>query len=586
MLNIKKFLFDFIKNFLAKKKIIYNINLIKIKFIKYRKFGDYQIYGIKNLEDKINKKNNYLFIINNLKLELKKINFIKEINIINFNFINIFLKKEWMEKELKKILISKRLNISKKKNQNNIVIDYSSPNMSKEMHAGHLRSSILGDSFFRISKFLGYNVIKINHIGDWGINFGMIINEIKIRNIENKISNLSISDLELIYINSKNKFNTDKNFKIKSNYYFKQLIDNNKKYVKIWKSIINLSTKNNDKIYKLLDLKLNNNDILGESFYKKFIPFIIKDLKNKKIAIKKNKSIIAPLRNYKNKFGKMMSVVLRKKKIYLYSITEIASIRYRCKYLFADRIIYFIDKRQKDHLLYSLHISKKANYINENVRFDHYSFGMILDNNKQPFKTRNKNNLKLIKLINKYIEKTKEFIINKNKLLLDNKKEMENISKIIAIGSLKYFDLSKNRLTDYIIDWNKIFLLNNNKLIYIYYSYMRINSIFNKINIKNLSKIKFIKKSNINISNNNELNISILIVRFEEILETVINYGTFNILCNYIYELSIEFTNYYHNNNFLLLEKNKYNSLNLILLISKIIKIGLYFLGIKIPKKI
>ncbi|BBA84894.1 arginine--tRNA ligase [endosymbiont of Pachyrhynchus infernalis] len=523
-------------------------------------------------------------ILNNLKIELLKLSFIYKINIDN-DFINIFINNNYIEKKIVKIIKSNKLIFKLNKISKNIIIDYSSPNLMKEMHVGHLKSTIIGDSLSKILKFLGNNIIKINHVGDWGINFGMTICKIIELNKHKDltIKKISIDEIENIYKISKLDYKNNLSFAEKSQICLLKLQNKNNLYNKIWKILTKISIKNNQYIYKELNIDLKINNIIGESFYKNMIPNVINDLLKKNIAKNKNGLILIPLKNTKNRYGKKMCAIIQKKNnTHLYLTTEITSIKYRCEFFKPYKIIYFIDKRQSNHFKQSFYIAKKAKYIT-NSKLEFHSFGMILNKDKKPLKTREGDSFKLKELIKESIEKTKIFLLNKNKNL--NINEINKLSKIIGIGSLKYFDLSRNKNNNYIFDIDKILSLKDNTAIYIYYSYVRILSILKKNKINNLNYLSY---KNFKINNKEELDLSLLIIKFEFIIHKVSKLCTPNLLCLYLYEISKKFSKFYSTDKIIYINNIdiKNTKLNLCILTSNIIKKGLELLGIKIIKKI
>ncbi len=566
-----------------KKKIYKELNKI-FKYIKInkkydykiqqnKKFSDYQINGIIEIikKQKINKE--YIFKIIEEKFKKKKI--FKKINIIEPGFINIFINKKEIEKIINKYTKIKNFGIKNKKKQN-IVIDYSSPNAAKEMHIGHLRSTILGDSIANILKFLGNKIIRINHIGDWGTQFGMIIAWIKKYEKNKKINN--IISIEKIYQKAQKKFSKNKKFAKISRKYVVKLQNKKSNVIKIWKKIIKLTIRENQKIYKKLNIKLKKKNIIGESFYQKFLPNIIKDLLKKKIAKKKNKTVLVFTKNKK----KTNAIVIKKKDGgYLYSTTDIASIKYRCKKFNAQKIIYLIDSRQKLYLNQIFSIVKKAKYIPKKTKLIHYNFGTILNKKGKPFKTRKGKNIKLKKIIKKTISVTKKIISNKKKY---NKKKIKEISLKVAISAIKYYDLSKNRIKNYIFDINKMLSLKENTGPYMQYAYTRIISILKKNNTNITKSIQFNK---FKILNNTEFKICKEIMNLEEII-ILSSKGYPHIMCHYLYKITLLFSNFYETNRINKIKniEIKNSKLKLIAIIAKIIKICLKLLGIQVLNKI
>ncbi|WP_343189238.1 arginine--tRNA ligase [Buchnera aphidicola (Chaitoregma tattakana)] len=540
--------------------------------------SDYQANGIIGISIKLKKKPKEFAesVIKNMQ----KIRLISKITISNPCFVNFFINLKFLEKELEKIFLCKRLGIQKQIKKR-IVVDYSSPNIAKHMHVGHLRSTVIGDSIVRIMEFLGHDVIRENHIGDWGHQYGMLIAYINKKKIKN-IKNINLEKLERYYQKSKKKFDTNNKFKKQSKEILIKMYKNDKKCLSIWKKIVNITLLENEKIYKSLNITLKPIHIKGESFYKDMLKNIILDLKKKKISNFKNGKTIVYLKNFKNKLGNNMGVVIQNSdKTFLYSTIDIACIKYRSKILKADKIIYYVDYRQKRYLKQIFEISKKAKYIHKNLSVKHYEFGTILRKDNKPFMTRNGKLIKLSDIINKSIRKSKSIILKKN-VNIDSKR-LEKISKIIGIGAIKYFELSKNRKKNYVFEWKKILKLDSNTAIYIQYAYVRIMSIIKRVNIK-INEVK----NRIIITNDIEKKVALKILQFEDVINEALKKSYPNILCNYLYKLSLNFSKFYEKY-YIMSEQNKKiknSRIKLIFIVAKTIKLGLSLLGIKTVKNI
>ncbi|VFP88210.1 Arginine--tRNA ligase [Buchnera aphidicola (Cinara piceae)] len=570
-MNIQIFLTKKIKKICIKYGISKNFDPIIRKNTKKNEI-DYQINGIIKLKKKILLSPYELSIkIDNY---MKKYNIFKKIFISKQGFINITLKNDWLCKYINKMYISKNFNISKKKKKI-VIIDYSSPNIAKEMHVGHLRSTILGDVTARVMKFLGNKVIRQNHIGDWGTQFGILITQLKLK------SHKSIHNFEKFYKKAYLCYKKDSKFIKETQKNVVKLQNKDKKCLKIWNILVNKTIKKNNLIYKKLNVLLKNSDIRGESFYNFMLPEIISDLKKKKIAVNYNGSVIVFLKKFKNRLGKNMGVIIQKKDgAFLYTTTDLACIKYRCNILKADQIIYYTDSRQKQHLLQVWEIAKKAKYITKKTLLEHHSFGMILCKNNKPFKTRDGKTIKLIDLLNKSISKAKKLVRKKYKNM--NKNEIQKISENIGIGAIKYFDLSKNRTSNYIFDWKQALSLNGNTAPYIQYAYTRIQSI-----IKNNKSDYNVNLNNIKIFTDLERQLILTILQFEEIIFILEKNGTPHLMCNYLYDIAGKFSIFYENCPILSAKEKhiKISRIKLSILTAKIIKKGLYLLGINTVQK-
>ncbi|WP_343182674.1 arginine--tRNA ligase [Buchnera aphidicola] len=576
-MKIKKILNEYLIKACLKEKIPHHY-ISSMQWTDNTKLWHYQINGIIPVASKL--KINTKILSEKIIKNINSYKIFKKIKYSSPGFINILIDENWISKKLENIYYSTRLGI-KKNVKKTVVIDYSSPNMAKEMHVGHLRSTIIGDVMARTMEFIGYQVKRMNHIGDWGIQFGMMIALIKKKKKLYKINQLSLQDLEKFYQKSKQIYEKNIIFKKKSHQYLIELQKKNKKYIEIWKKIIEITMIENQKIYDILNISLKKEHILGESFYIHFLPHMIKELKKKKITNNHLGNIIVYLENIKNKHGKPMGVILKKNdSSFLYSTIDLACLKYRMQILKANRIIYYTDIRQKQHLKQIEIIAKKAKYVPENFHLEHHAFGMVLTKENKPFKTREGKPIKLKTLIKESIKKSTDIIKKKNPYL--NKKKISYISKIIGISAIKYSDLSKNRTKNYIFDWNKMLSFQGNTALYIQYTYTRICSIIkkNKLKIKKKNK-KIILKKKI------EIQISIKILQFEEILEDITNNGFPHFLCIYLFKLSSLFSIFYEKYPILYAKKikTKYSRIKLSVLVAKTIKLGLKLLGIHTIEK-
>ncbi|MCV2525488.1 MAG: arginine--tRNA ligase, partial [Candidatus Lightella neohaematopini] len=292
-------------------------------------------------------------------------------------------------------------------------------------------------------------------------------------NINSKVID-SIQLLDKLYKRAKSYYDTDNNFVNQVNLNLLKLQNGDIFYNKIWCKIVNVTTKNNQYVYNLLNVTLNNIDNIGESFYKNMLLDIVNDLKNKGITVNKNYLSLVIINN--NKKDDSTHVIIRKKNgTYLYSTIDIASIKYRYETLKADKIIYYVDSRQQSYFRNIFFIARAANYIPKSVKLEHHVLGMVLNKDNKPFKTREGNTIKLIDLLNESIKRVS--IIIKNKYPKISNEKLYRISKVLGIGAIKYFDLSRHRSSNYVFNWDKILSLRGNTIIYIQYAYIRINSI-------------------------------------------------------------------------------------------------------------
>ncbi|AFP85409.1 arginyl-tRNA synthetase [secondary endosymbiont of Heteropsylla cubana] len=536
-------------------------------------FGDYQANGIMEIAKNIGLQPRFLAerVVNLLQLN----DIAYKVDIVDPGFINIFLQSSWLEKHLFAALSCPRLGI-KAVLPKTIVVDYSSPNVAKEMHVGHLRSTIIGDASVRTLSFLGHTVIRANHIGDWGTQFGMLIAYLEKVQYTNETT-INLSKLENFYRAAKQHYDEDLEFAKRARSYTVQLQKGNEYCRQLWRKLVDITISQNQKIYERLNVTLTREDIMGESLYSTMLSDIVEDLKEKGMAVVNKGASIIFLNEFKNKEGNPMGVIIQKKDgAYLYTTTDIACAKYRYETLQANRVIYYVDSRQHQHLVQAWTIARKAGYIPESVSFEHHMFGMILGKDKKPFKTRAGNTIKLVDLLDEALERARRVVLAKHPAI--DTKELETLAKIIGIGALKYADLSKNRNTDYVFNWDNMLTFEGNTAPYIQYAYARIISIFKRIkeDNQNLNKQFFLKTTS-------EHQLAVHLLKLEETITIIASRGTPHVLCSYLYDLAVLFSTFYEKCPILKTADAalRESRLQLAILTARTIKQGLDLLGIQ-----
>ena len=462
-----------------------------------------------------------------------------------------------------------------------IVIDYSSPNVAKEMHVGHLRSTIIGDAVVRTLEFLGHNVIRANHVGDWGTQFGMLIAYLE--KMENEhASEMELQDLEAFYREAKKHYDEDEAFAEKARNYVVKLQGGDEYCRTMWKKLVDITMQQNQRNYDRLNVTLTEKDVMGESLYNPMLPAIVEDLKKQGLAVEDEGAWVVYLDEFKNKEGEAMGVIVQKKDGgFLYTTTDIAAAKYRYETLKADRALVFSDTRQSQHMQQAWLITRKAGYVPDSFSLEHKNFGMMLGKDGKPFKTRTGGTVKLADLLDEAIERATVLINEKNTNLSDDEKTA--VIEAVGIGSVKYADLSKNRTTDYVFDWDNMLSFEGNTAPYMQYAYTRIRSIFNKADVNPTA----LAEAKIQLSDEKERALAIKLLQFEEAVQTVGKEGTPHVLCAYLYELAGVFSSFYEHCPILNAEDEnlKLSRLKLASLTEKTLKQGLALLGIKTIEK-
>ena len=441
-----------------------------------------------------------------------------------------------------------------------------------------IRSTVIGDAVVRIMEFLGHKVIRANHIGDWGTQFGMLIAYLEKKENENA-TNLELSDLEAFYREAKKCYESDEEFAVKARGYVVKLQSGDEYCLKMWKKLVNITMVQNQEIYNRLNISLTDKDIMGESLYNPMLKPLVEDLINKKLAVKDEGAMVVYLDKFADKDGNPRGVIVQKKDGgFLYTTTDIACTKYRCETLHANRIICFADSRQHEHLVMSWEIAKLAGYVPEGVVLEHGAFGMMLGKDGKPFKTRDGGTVKLKDLLNEAEARAAKLIESRNNDLPDEMKP--EVIKTIAMGAVKYADLSKNRTTDYIFDWDNMLTFEGNTAPYLQYAYSRICSIFRKAADCSIGKVQ--------ITTDEEESLGQHLIKFNETVNAAANKIAPHIICSYIYDLAGLFMRFYEAcpiNKSDVPAEIKSSRLALCKATADIIKTGLNLLGINVLER-
>lgn len=537
-------------------------------------FGDYQANGVMAVAKKLGMAPRQLAeqVLSHLDLN----GIASKVEIAGPGFINIFLDPAFLADNVNRALQSERLGVATPQVQT-IVVDYSAPNVAKEMHVGHLRSTIIGDASVRTLEFLGHKVIRANHVGDWGTQFGMLIAYLEKQQQENA-GEMALADLEGFYREAKKHYDEDEAFAERARSYVVKLQGGDEYFLQMWRKLVDITMSQNQTTYDRLNVTLTRDDVMGESLYNPMLPGIVADLKAKGLAVESEGATVVFLDEYKNKEGEPMGVIIQKKDGgYLYTTTDIACAKYRYETLHADRVLYYIDSRQHQHLMQAWTIVRKAGYVPDSVPLEHHMFGMMLGKDGKPFKTRAGGTVKLADLLDEALERARRLVAEKNPEMSAD--ELENLAKVVGIGAVKYADLSKNRTTDYVFDWDNMLAFEGNTAPYMQYAYTRVLSVFRKAGIDENA----LTDAPVVIAEDREAQLAARLLQFEETLSVVAREGTPHVMCAYLYDLAGLFSGFYEHCPILSAESEatRNSRLKLALLTAKTLKLGLDTLGIE-----
>lgn len=496
-------------------------------------------------------------------------------------FINIHLSPTWLSQILKEATNEAQTSLSQPVTPETIVVDYSGPNLAKEMHVGHLRSTIIGDALARILSFKGHNVIRQNHVGDWGTQFGMLITELE-SVLEHSDSTFELKDLEKFYQQAKKRFDDDENFADLARKNVVRLQSGDEKSLELWGLFKRLSLHHSEAIYDQLNVTLTPSDVQGESTYNDALHPLVEELSERGLAKEDAGAKVIFLSELADKDGNPSPVIIQKKDGgYLYATTDIAALRYRAESLKASRIMYFIDARQSLHMQQVFHVARKAGFANDSIKLEHLAFGTMMGKDGKPFKTRTGGTVKLADLLDEAIKRAETVVREKNTALTED--EYARVGQKVGIGAVKYADLSKTRTNDYIFDWDAMLSFEGNTGPYLQYAYARIMSIFRKSGLA-IDTVK----ADIELEHPVEISLAVKALQFNEVLDQVSHDALPHVLCTYLYELASQFMQFYESCPILktgVEESTQLSRLQISQAVATTLKTGLDLLGIEVMDK-
>ena len=415
-----------------------------------------------------------------------------------------------------------------------VVVDYSHPNLAKEMQVHHLRSTIIGDAVARVLEALGATVIRQNHVGDWGTGFGRLVAHLD--DVGEDADQLA--DLERFYQQASARFERDADFAEQARAAVVRLQQGDAVTVRRWQRYIDASMAHCQEVYDALGVGLKPEHVHGESAYNDDLPGVVADLRAKGLATDSDGAVCVFLPQFKGKDGKIVPVIIRKSDGgYLYHSTDLAALRYRADVLRAKRVLYIVDARQTLHFRQLFALAEAAGY-GEGVSFEHHPFGAMLGGDGRPFKTREGGGTRLLTLIEEAETRARALVAEKNPALPTA--EMNAVAKAVGIGAIKYADLSKNRTSDYVFDWQAMLALDGNTAPYLQYAYARIQSIFAKGNVDATALT-----GTPTIAAPEEHRLAVQLARFQETVEQVAATAMPHHLCSYLYDLATAFMRFY-----------------------------------------
>jgi arginyl-tRNA synthetase len=496
-------------------------------------FGDYQANGIMGAAKA--RKMNPRQLATDVVAKLDLTGIADKIEIAGPGFINITLDAQFLADHVRTALGDAALAVPQPAPQT-VVVDYSSPNLAKEMHVGHLRSTIIGDALARVLRFLGHKVIAQNHVGDWGTQFGMLT--AYLIDAERDGGAMALDDLEGFYRGAKQRFDADVDFANVARETVVKLQAGDVEINALWQRFLDISMQHCEAVYEKLGIELTRADVRGESAYNADLPGIVADLQAKGMAVTSEGAQVVFLDEFKNKDGEAAAYIVRKQDGgYLYSTTDLAAVRYRASVLKADRSLYVVDARQSLHFQQMFTLARKAGYAPEALQLEHVGFGVMLGDDGKPFKTRSGDTVKLEELLDEAQERAFE-LVNQKSPDLDERERLV-IAHTVGIGAVKYADLSKNRTSDYVFNWDTMLAFEGNTAPYLQYAYTRIASVFRRAGSAGDAGAAVM------LDAHEERLLALELARFADAVHAVARETQPHLLCIYLYSLAGQFMRFY-----------------------------------------
>lgn len=500
-------------------------------------------------------------------------------------FINLAIAPEFLQAQLQLLQNDSRLGVRPTPNPQRIIVDFSSPNIAKEMHVGHLRSTIIGDSIARILEFQGHDVLRLNHVGDWGTQFGMLIAYLREVHPEalTTANALDLGDLVSFYRQAKKRFDEDAEFKEISRQEVVNLQAGAEDSRRAWQLLCDQSRREFQKVYDRLDISLTER---GESFYNPLLPGVVEELEEQGLLEEDAGAKCVFLEGFTNKNGNPLPLIVQKSDGgYNYATTDLASLRYRIEKDEAQRMIYLTDAGQVNHFTQVFQVAKRAGWLPETVEVVHVPFGLVLGEDGKKISTRAGDSIRLRDLLDEAISHARSDL--ETRLQEEERRETEpfiaNVAKTVGLSAVKYADLSQNRVSNYIFSYEKMLSLKGNTAPYLLYAYARVQSISREgdINFESLDA-----DAQILLTEEAELVLGKHILQLGEVLAEVERELLPNRLCQYLFELAQKYSSFYENCPVLKsAEPTRTSRLLLCDITARTLKLGLSLLGISVLER-
>ncbi|MFM8867205.1 MAG: arginine--tRNA ligase [Ilumatobacteraceae bacterium] len=496
-------------------------------------------------------------------------------------FVNLTFANEFLAAQLRAAMADPRLGV-RMQAAKRYVVDYSAPNVAKEMHVGHLRSTVIGDAIVRMLEFFGHHVVRENHVGDWGTPFGMLIEHLIDLGEAEASRELSVGDLDMFYKQARQKFDADDAFKDRARKRVVALQGGDTETLRMWKLLVAESTRYFDRVYELLGVLLRDSDIMGESAYNALLPEVVERLSKSGMLVSSEGAEVVFVDGFVNRDNEPLPLIIRKGDGgYNYATSDLATVIDRVERLKVDSMLYVVGAPQAQHLEMVAAVARKAGWLPEQVEFNHVVFGSVLGEDRKILKSRSGETVKLDALLVEAVERAEAAIKEKNPEL--DAAVRSAVARQVGIGAIKYADLSIDRVKDYVFDWERMLAFDGNTAPYLQYAHARICSIFRKAEVSRES----VRGGTVAIDHAAERALVLRLLQFDTAVVDAVERYSPHRLCTYLYELAGEFSAFYEQCPVLRApdEATKASRLMLCDSAARVMEQGLALLGIEAPEQ-
>ena len=497
-------------------------------------------------------------------------------------FINLTFKNEFLTRELMASSTGKKLGVRNATKPRKVLIDYSAPNVAKEMHVGHLRSTVIGDALVRMLTYVGNEVVRENHVGDWGTPFGMLIEHLVDLGETHAAEELSVGDLDSFYRSARKKFDESETFQTRARTRVVALQSGDAETLRLWKLLVGESNRYFQKIYRTLGVLLEPTDVMGESAYNKLLPEVVTRLGALGMMTKSDGADVVFPEGFTNRENQPLPLIIRKTDGgYNYATSDLACVIDRVERIDAELLLYVVGAPQAQHLQMIAAVATQAGWLKAPREMVHVSFGNVLGADKKMLKTRSGDTVKLDALLTEAVERAAKAVAEKNPDL--TAEAQAEIARIVGIGAVKYADLSTDRIKDYTFDWDRMLSFDGNTSPYLQYAHARICSIFRRANLERAS----VRNFEPTISHVAERELAMKVLQFDSALWDTLDKYSPHRLCTYLYDLATSFSSFYEQCPVLKAENENEKNSRLMLcdLTARVLQAGLEVLGIESPEQ-